>query len=205
MPPQTLRQMAGVLPTVALRPTTTALILIDFQNEYFDGRLPLPDGEKAAAGAVSLVDWADHVGLAVIHVRHVAPLTDSPLFPADSPRSAFHTLLSPRPGHGRVNKTMPSSFAGTALNDLLKAKGVDTLLVCGLMTHNCVESTVREAQSLGYRTIVVGDACAARELPSPEGGIIGHREIHRASLAALADRIAEVMDGGAVMRLALTP
>ncbi len=197
----TLRRLAGAQPPAALDPAISALLLVDFQREYFRGRLPLPEGERAAAAAARLVEWAESCGMAVIHVQHVnAP--NAALFPADSARVAFHPMLEPRTGHGRIAKKLPSAFVGTGLEQRLNSGGIGTIVLCGLMTHTCVSSTARDALSLGYQCIVVGDACATRDLPDGSGGVVPHAEVQRANLAALADRFAEVMDGAAVMGLA---
>ncbi|MCG6873767.1 MAG: isochorismatase family protein [Betaproteobacteria bacterium] len=200
---QTLRSMGGATAPSRVDPAHTALLLIDFQKEYYSGALPLPDGEAAARNAAQLVDWADRVGVQVVHVHHVAPSAKAPLFTPGTDRVAPHGLVTPRPGHQCITKTLPSSFVNTNLDATLKEKGIDTLIVTGLMTHMCVDSTARDAVSLGYKTIVAGDACATRDLPERGiGAAIPHREIHRASLTALADRFADVLASAEVQRLA---
>ena len=204
MSTQTLRRMAGATAPTRVDPARTALLLIDFQKEYYTGALPLPDGEAAAANAVQLVDWADRVGIQVVHVHHVASNPKAPLFTPETERVASHESLVPRPGHHRLTKTLPSSFVHTDLDGFLKAKGIDTLVIAGLMTHMCVDSTTRDAVSLGYKTIIIAaDACATRDLPDRGDGVaVPHREIHRSSLSALADRFAEVLPTSEVLRLA---
>jgi len=185
---QTLRRMAGATAPTRVDPAHTALVLIDFQKEYYNGALPLPEGEAAVENAARLVDWADRVGIHVVHVHHVAPSAKAPLFTPETERVAPHEKLAPKPGHQRITKTLPSSFVNT---------------VAGLMTHMCVDSTARDAVSLGYKTIVAGDACATRDLPDRgTGAAIPHREIHRASLTALADRFADVLSSAEIRRLA---
>ncbi len=203
---KTLRRIAGAIPTTALNPARSALILIDFQMEYFTGKLPLPDGQRAVANAAKLVDWADRSSIPVVHVGHAAPSPVSPLFPSGSERIAFHPLVTPKPRHQCITKTLPSSFVKTRLDAWLRANAIDTLLICGLMTHMCVESTARNALSLGYKVLVPGDACATRDLPAYDGrSVVGHQDLQRASLTALADRFAEVMDSNAILNLALAP
>jgi len=200
---QTLRRMAGATPPSRIDPAHTALVLIDFQKEYYSGALPLPEGEAAVENAARLVDWADRVGIQVVHVHHLAPSAKAPLFTPGTERVAPHDKLAPRPGHQRITKTLPSSFVNTELDAVLKGKGIDTLIVAGLMTHMCVDSTARDAVSLGYKTIVAGDACATRDLPDlGTGAAVPHREIHRASLTALADRFADVLSSAEIQRLA---
>lgn len=202
--PQTLRRMSGVLPPASLDPARSALVLIDFQMEYFTGALPVPDAEHVAKVAQRLLDWADECHMPVMHVQHVNT-QNSAVFPAGSSCVAFHPRLEPRPGHEQMVKKLPSAFVASGLDDWLKSGEIETLLLCGLMTHTCISSTARDALSLGYRAIVLGDGCATRDLPDPADGTVPHAEVQRASLAALADRFADVMDSAALMALPLAP
>ncbi len=78
-----------------------------------------------------------------------------------------------------------------------------TEIVAGLMTHMCVDSTTRDAVSLGCKAIVAGDACATRDLPDRgTGAAVPHSEIHRGSLTALAVRFADALATVEVQRLA---
>jgi nicotinamidase-related amidase len=201
--PQTLRRMAGAQVPTKVDPQRTALLLIDFQKEYYSGNVPLPEGEAAAAKAARLVAWADRAGVQVVHVHHVAPSPKAALFTPGSDRIEPHPKLAPHAGHRRFTKTLPSSFVGTELDAFLKGKGIDTLIVAGLMTHMCVDSTARDAVSLGYKAIIAEDACATRDLPDRGAGApVPHSEIHRASLTALADRFADVLTAAEIERLA---
>lgn len=198
-PVLTLRQMAS-LPRAQVPPQAhSALLLIDFQQEYVDGALPLPDVQRAAAQASALMAAADRVGIPVVHVHHEAASMKAPSFAPDSPGvQAMHTLPV-ADGQHRIVKQWPSSFKGTGLHAHLQALQVQHLLVAGLMTHNCVDSTAREAMHLGYAVTVVGDACATRDLPDGQGGVIPANEVHRVSLAALADRHADVVSASEVL------
>jgi len=202
MSTQTLRQMAGLKAPESLTPDKTALVLIDFQGDYFDpAKLLLPDGRRAAGQAAQLVDAADAAGVKVFHMQHTAPSPASPLFAPGSAGWAFVEPVTPRPGHEVVAKTLPSSFVRTELDAKLRAAGVDTVVIAGLMTHMCVDATARDAVSNGYKVIVAADACATRDLPAGDGGTIAARDVHRATLAALGDRFADIMDTGALVTL----
>lgn len=200
---KTLRQWAGLVPPESLDPAKTALILIDIQNDYFTpGKLPIPDGERVVDKAVQLRDWAAAAGIAVVHIRQVNANPASPMFAAGDSGSAIHPRLSPREGETVICKTLPSSFDKTELHGFLQARGVRTLVLAGLMTHMCVETTARAALPLGYGVVVASDACASRDLPAYDGGgVVPHSEVHRNALTALADRFADVMPTEAVTRL----
>lgn len=194
---QTLKQIVGVpaslQPGARLNAAKTAVVLIDYQNEYCQGPLALPDEAAASNAARQLRAWADQSGIAVIHVLHRAPAT-AVIFAADSSGAAPISGLVPAAGEAIIHKHLPSAFTGTELADQLQAGGIETLLVAGYMTHNCVDSTAREAFHRGYRVGVVADASATRDLPGPDGKTISAATVHAAVLAGLGDRIAEIVE-----------
>ena len=100
---------------------------------------------------------------------------------------------APRVGETIVEKPLPNAFAGTNLDEVLASMGVKRLVLAGFMTHMCVSSTARAALDLGYQTTVAADACATRDLPAG-GRDISAADLHRAELAALADRFSIVCD-----------
>ncbi|MGH8798409.1 MAG: cysteine hydrolase family protein [Caldimonas sp.] len=202
MPPKTLRQMAGLKAPESLAAAKTALVLIDFQGDYFDpAKLPIPDGPAAVGNAAQLVASFDTAGAKVVHVQHLAGHPSAPLFAPGSTGARIVDEVQPRAAHEVVTKALPSAFVGTELDAKLREAGIETLVVTGLMTHMCVDATARDAMSRGYKVIVAADACATRDLPGPDGATIGAREIHRATLAALADRFADVMQAGQIAPL----
>ena len=199
----TIRALSGAPALAGLAADHTALVVIDFQMEYFEGgRLFIPDGMAALSNAARLVRFADSHRIPVFHVQHLGP-AGSPLFARDGAHSAFHPELTPQPHHIVVQKTMPSSFAGTDLHTQLQARGIKTLLICGLMTHMCVSTTARDASTLGYQAVVAGDACATRDIDGWDGGTVRHAELHRAALTALSDSFAAVLPTAAITALAV--
>jgi nicotinamidase-related amidase len=195
--PRRLREIAGVAPVFpaggALAVDKTALLLIDYQNEYRAGPLALPAEAAASAAAMRLRGWAEALRLPVIHIHHQSPQS-SLLFAAGSPGVEPLAGLAPAAGQTLIIKRLPSAFTGTALAEVLRSAAIDTLLIAGYMTHNCVDSTAREAFHRGYRVGVVADACATRDLPAADGSIIPAATAQAAVLAGLGDRIAEIVD-----------
>ncbi|RQS14713.1 cysteine hydrolase [Burkholderia sp. Bp9002] len=196
----TIRTIAGASAPTSIRAAGTALLVIDFQNEYFGGRLPIPDGPRALANAQRVIALADRARIPVFHIQHVAP-AGSPIFADASDGFRFHADLQPAPHHAVVQKTSVSVFPTTDLDARLKAAGIDTLLVTGLMTHACVAGAARDAVPLGYSVIVVDDACATRDLDAADGSVVPHGVLHRASLAALEDTFADVLTTAQVLAL----
>jgi nicotinamidase-related amidase len=204
-PTYTLRSLYGLAPPRALQAAKTAVVLVDFQQEFFTGRLPLPRGAEAVASAVRLVAWARASGILVVHVRNVVTRSGSPAFDAGSPTVAFVPALTPHGDDLVVTKALAGAFSRTDLDVQLRQRGVDTLIVGGLMTHLAVAITASDATVLGYHTVVVADATATRALPAAGGApAIDEATLQRAALATLADRTADVLTAEAIMRLPLS-
>ncbi|MFK3650065.1 cysteine hydrolase family protein [Lysobacter enzymogenes] len=198
----TLRTLGGAAAPRSLPAGRTALLVIDFQNEYFSGRLPIPDGAAALNNAQKLVAHADAHGLPVFHIQHVTP-PEAPVFAEHSDGVRFHERLQPAANHRVVRKTSVSVFASTDIGQQLKQAGVDTLVIAGLMTHACVAGAARDAVPLGFEAIVAGDACATRDLDTADGSVLAHADLHRAALASIADTFGEILRTEQVLALPL--
>lgn len=185
--PRTLLEMAGA----DLRPgalTQSAVIVIDAQNEYLDGKLALP-GVKPALDALStLLARARDAGTPIIHIAHKG--RPGGLFDREGHGGEIIGAVAPISGEPVIEKPLPNSFAQTTLDSELKALGRKSLILAGFMTHMCVSSTARAALDLGYRVTIAGDAAATRDLPDPLGGVVSADALHRAALAELGDRFA---------------
>jgi nicotinamidase-related amidase len=189
MSAKTLLQLAGA----NLTPPTLAeatLVVIDAQREYVDGALPLPGAGIALANVASLLSAARAAGAPIVHVQHKG--RPGGLFDPEKTAFAFADEAAPRNGETVVEKALPNGFAGTDLAEVLEQAGRKRLIVAGFMTHMCVSSTARAALDLGYQTTVISDASATRDLPDGERGVILAADLHRAELAALADRFSIV-------------
>lgn len=185
--PQTLLSMARADTTPA-RLSEAVLVLIDCQNEYVDGRLALPDVRPALDEAANLLERARAAGTPGLP-HHPPRQCRGPVRSGRSQRR--HRRSSGRhDGEAIIRKRLPNAFAGTELNDRVKATGRNELILCGFMTHMCVSTTARAALDLGYRSTVVASACATRDLPDALGGVVDAKTVHRAALAALGDRFA---------------
>jgi len=194
--PRTLLEMAGVgakLPDFA----HVAVVLIDYQMEYVDGRLPLPGAVFAIAEAVRLVEAARRAGRPIFHIQHKG--RPGGLFGPDGPGFRLAPALTPVGAEPVINKGLPNSFAGTDLDAQLRAGGLKEIVFAGFMTHMCVSSTVRAALDLGYSATVVASACGARDLPDGQGGVVDAATVHRAELAALGDRFAMIARDAAAL------
>lgn len=187
--PKTLLDLAGATPAAA-RLSDAALLVIDAQREYVDGKLPLAGIEDALAAGGELLARARAAGTPIVHVLHRGA---GPFF--DRENSAFQPAapLIPQPGETVVEKTLANAFAGTDLHDVLAATGRRNLIVVGFMTHNCVSSTVRAARESGYACTVVAPATATRDLPDGRGGTFPAAMLQAACLAGLSDTMAKIV------------
>lgn len=198
----TIRAMSGAPPLASLAPASTALLVIDFQDEYFGGRMPIPDGISALAQARRLIAWADKAAMPVYQVQHVAP-EGAALFALGGDRVRFHPEAAPRPQDVVIQKTTVSVFASTDLHARLQAAGVRTLVICGLMTHACVAGAARDAAPLGYNVVVAEDACATRAIRRAGGQAVDADALHRAALAEIEDTFGDVLSTASILALQL--
>lgn len=201
-PSPTIRAMSGAVPIDRLDPASTALLVIDFQQEYFTGRLPIPDGQKALNKARELIAFADKARIPVYQIQHIAP-AGSAVFALDGEGVKFHPQMLPRAGDTVLQKTTVSVFGSTELDRLLKEKGIKTVIIAGLMTHACVAGGARDAAPLGYQVVVASDASATRSITRADGSSIDANSLHRAALASVEDTFGDVMTTAQIVKLPL--
>ena len=210
--PFTLRALYRLAPPSALRAAHTALLLVDVQREFVNGGLPLPSSRAAIQSAAELAAWARRSGILVILVHNVIDRPGSPLFRRGSAGAGFIAELAPRAGDLVIEKATGGAFSRTNLDAELRARGIDTLIVGGFMTHLAVLTTASDAGILGYHVVVAADATATRALPGTAGpgqerasAGVDAAEQQRAALATIADRVADVMLGAAIRKIPVKP
>jgi nicotinamidase-related amidase len=171
----------------------TALLIIDIQNDYFPGgAMELEGAQAAGEQAGAAIQRFRSRALPVIHVRHLSVRPGSTFFVPGTPGAEIHPLVRPQPGEAVIEKNFPNSFRATGLAQLLEKQGIQNLAVAGMMTHMCVDATVRHAADLGYKITLLGDACATRA-QSFGGETVPARQVHAAFLAALNGFYAKVI------------
>lgn len=172
----------------------TALLVIDIQNDYFPGgAMELEGADAAGAKAGAALANFRKDGKTVIHVRHLSVRPGSTFFLPGTKGAEIHSSVTPLGGERVIEKNFPNSFRATGLEQALKDSGVKNLVVAGMMTHMCVDASVRHAADLGYKITLLGDACATRA-QSYGGEKIPARQVHGAFLAALNGFYAKVVD-----------
>ena len=163
--------------------TTTAprraLLVIDVQNEYFTGDMPIefPSVDISLPNIARAMAAARAAGVPVIVVQHDAP-ADSPIFAKGSDGWQLHPQVAAFAADHRINKAMGSVFAGTDLRAWLEGHGIDTLTVIGYMTHNCDAATIYHAAHDGLQVEFLQDATGTLSYANAAGAASAE-EIHR--------------------------
>ena len=178
---------------------STALILIDIQNDYFPGgRMELVGSTEATAAAARLLTAFRHAGWPVFHIQHESVRPGSTFFLPNTPGIEINHVVEPLADEAIITKHYPNSFRETNLLDHLKSANITQLLLCGMMTSMCVDATVRAAFDLGFECTVASDACATRDLGF-NSEIIPANHVHGAFLAALGAVYATVRTTDAII------
>ncbi len=181
-------------------PSRTALLVMDYQNGIV---ARVQNGERLVEQAVELIaSFRDRGGtVAFVRVafadgeldnappssgmaRNVRPAGRAAM-PADSPNTQIADAITPQDGDIVVRKQRVGAFSTTDLDEQLRARGIDTLLLAGISTSGCVHSTVLDAFDRDYRVLVLADACAD---PDPE--------VHRFLLERVFTKRGEVVEVG---------
>jgi biuret amidohydrolase len=187
----------------------TALIVIDVQREYFDA-----DGPAFVAHAVDILDNINRLvdafrarGLPIVFVQHMnradgsdagrmgdfASPDEEDSFVEGTPRVELVPELHAQPGDVRVVKRRYSAFAGTELEAVLRTARVRAVVICGLMTSFCCETTARDAHGRDYEVLFAADANEGPDLEDPSGRPVPHDDVLRNTLTALGAGFAEIV------------
>jgi nicotinamidase-related amidase len=170
-----------------------ALLIIDIQNDYFPGgKFELAGPAHAAKNAASALRRFRERNLPVIHVRHINILAGAAFLLPDTYGAEIHSSVAPLDGERLVVKHAPNSFFKTDLLDIIKGLGTTEIVACGMMTHMCVDTTVRAAMDYGLQLTLLHDACATRDLVF-QNGTVPAAQIQAAFMAALSGVFADVI------------
>ena len=159
-----------------------ALLLIDIQDIYFTpGPMLLHKPRCAAKNAARVLEKFRAEDKIVIHVQHNFKVL-----------SGIHSLVKPIEGEKIIHKEYPSSFLGTELREYFQENEITDLVVAGMMSHMCVDTTVRACQDYGYNVTLIDDACTTMSLKH-DGKKIDAETVHAVYMASLADGFANVI------------
>jgi nicotinamidase-related amidase len=169
-----------------------ALLVIDVQNEYFTGKLPVSYPEGSFSNILKSIDFANKFDIPVILIKHTAPQKDSKTFVIGSKEWEIHSEVQKRKHDCVIEKNLPGSFTGTNLDELLKSRNIDTVVITGYMTQMCCDTTARQAMHLGYSVEFLSDSTGTLNI-SNYAGKIKADELHKAILITQAMRFSKVM------------
>ena len=177
-----------------------ALLLIDIQNDYFPGgRMELYDSETAGDKARLLLDEFRKKALPVIHIQHISLDPETGFFLPNTAGVEINKRVKPLIGETVIQKHYPSAFRETSLLQHLRSEGIDDLVMAGMMTHMCVDTTVRAAYDLGFACVLAHDACATLDL-SFAGKTVAAEDVQCAYLASLDGVFAQISDAETICR-----
>lgn len=186
--------------TMELIQEKPALLLVDIQKgfedeAYWGGNRNNRDAEEKCAQL--LAAWRK-LQLPVFHVMHGSRNPNSPLHPSH-PGFELHDSIVPLPNEPVIVKDVNSAFIGTGLEELLKEKKVETLVIAGLTTNHCISTTTRMAGNLDFKTYLVGDATATFDRKGLSGEVYEAELVHQTTLASLHDEFATVIDTNSLL------
>lgn len=170
-----------------------ALIVIDVQNDYIDGNLPIeyPPVEQSLPNIGRAIDAARTYGIPVVAVQNILP-ENAPFMARGSHGAELHEVVTTRGWDHYIAKSLPSCFADTGLATWLRERGVDTVTIVGYMTHNCDLSTIIEGMHIGFRMELLNDATGSLPYANRAGSATAE-EIHRVMTVVMQTRFAAVL------------
>jgi nicotinamidase-related amidase len=180
-----------------------ALVIIDFQKAIDDPKWGRRNNPEAEARTAALLGVWRATGRPVVHVQHLSREADSPYRPGQ-PGCDFKEALRPGAGEILVQKQTNNAFLDTGLEASLRDRGVDAVVVTGVLLHNSVDATVRMAGNLGFETWLVEDATASVDVVDLSGRRWPAEDVHALSLALLSGEYAEVVSTQDVLQAART-
>lgn len=190
------------MPEFPLLPTTTALLNVDMQRCFVEGSpLASPDGLALLEKVNRLIRTCRATGALVVHTRvrvakdgsnlgvmaELVPPFIVELYTEGSPTAELHPALDVTPQDLIVNKTRYGAFHGTDLAAQLRQRGIDTVIISGIATNICCETTAREAAQHDFRVVVLSDGTATKEM----NGVPAH-DLQKATLTSLGMVFAQI-------------
>ncbi|MGN7864142.1 cysteine hydrolase family protein [Chryseobacterium sp. 22458] len=175
----------------------TALLIIDVQNDYFPGgKMTLEKAEEAGQNTKKVLEYFRQKQLPVVHILHISTNEGATFFLPGTSGAEISPLVSPQAGEKVITKHFPNSFRETDLLEYLKSEKIENLIITGMMTDVCVESTTRAAFDFGFNTTIIGDATATKDREL-NGETVKASEVQKSFLAgisALGDLYARIVN-----------
>lgn len=176
-----------------------ALVIIDIQNDYFPGgNMTLDGADQAGLNAGRLLAHCRKLGKPVVHIQHISVRPGATFFLPETPGVEIHASVAPTDGEIVIRKNFPNAFRDTALEETLRRHNVKHLLVVGMMTQMCIDTSVRAGRDMGYEITLAHDACATRSQKFGEIEVPA-AQVQAAFMAALNGSFANVRSTDTVL------
>ncbi len=169
-----------------------ALLIIDVQNEYFNGKLPVTYPRDSFKNILKAMDSADENGVSTILIQHTNSEENSDTFRRGAFEWKIRKEVLERNHELVIEKNLPGSFTGTELESWLRRNDVTTIVISGYMSQMCCDTTARQAMHLGFNVEFLNDATGTLDI-SNYAGEINANKLHKAILVTQAMRFSKVM------------
>jgi len=169
-----------------------ALLVIDVQNEYFTGKLPIKYQDHSLENIIKSMEESSKQEIPIILIQHTVLQKDSKTFVKASKEWEIHDEVKKRKYDYIIEKNLPGSFTGTNLEDLLRNMNVDTVVICGYMTQMCCDTTARQAFHLKFSVEFLSDATGTLDI-SNSVGTISAEELQKAILITQEMKFSKVL------------
>jgi len=169
------------------------LLIIDIQNDYFEGgKMELVSMDRATGNSKKLLSYFRKNNLPIAFIQHLAIKPNASFFIPGTPGAEIHDSIRPLPNETVIIKNFPNSFRNTNLHQHLQMIASTDLVICGAMSHMCIDTTTRAATDLGYSCTLISDACATRDLVFNDRKVLAE-DVQTAYMAALNGTFAQVI------------
>jgi nicotinamidase-related amidase len=185
---------------VNLTPAATALLVIDVQKafEEIEASGARRDNPGAEARIGDLLAAFRATGAPLFHIRHASREKES-RFRRELPGYEPRDFARERPGEPIIVKHVNSAFIGTELEQRLRRRNIETVVICGATTNHCVETTARMSGNLGFRTLLACDACWTFDRIGIDGTFFKAQDIAQMTFANLSGEFAEIVRSAVVI------
>lgn len=176
-----------------------ALLVIDLQNDYFkNGSMELKGIDEVLKQSNKLIVFAREKKYKIYFIQHVARNKNAGFFVPNTNGVKLHKNLDIQDDM-IIKKNYPNTFRDTKLIKELKKENINDLIICGAMTHMCIDTSVRAAFDLGYKIELVNDACASKDLVFEEK-VIKAADVNLSFLSALSSVFCEVKNTNKIIK-----
>ena len=169
-----------------------ALLVIDVQNEYFTGKMPVSYPQGSLSNIIKVIDTANENKIPEIVIQHTASKQNAETFVKGTVEWELHSSIKDKPRDLLIEKKLPGSFTGTNLEQWLRERNIDTVVIAGYMTQMCCDTTSRQAMHMGFKVEFLSDATGTLSFTNSAGTVTGE-ELHKTVLVIQAMGFSKVI------------